>query len=108
MSGDTILKRGSLIVIKISSPNMISYLWLGLGSLIRWAESLLIRSWLPKRLLDWGRLLRWACCLWLLGRELLTDRLGRLLERLPELLGESGLLLLLAERLLGYLLLPLF
>jgi hypothetical protein len=85
---------------------MISYLWLGLGPLIRWAESLLIRSWLPKRwlllLLNWG----WACCLWLLDRKLLTDRLGRLLERLPELLGESWLLL--AERLLGYLLLPLF
>ncbi len=82
---------------------MISYLWLGLGSLIRWAKSLLIRSWLPKRLLllllNWGwLLLRWACCLWLLGRKLLTDRLGRLLERLPELLGESWLLL--AERLL--------
>jgi hypothetical protein len=62
--------------------------------------------WLPKRLwllLNWGYLLSWTC--WLLDRKWWTDRLSRLLKRgwLPEWLGESWLLL--AEWLLGDLLL---
>ena len=73
---------------------------------------MLIWNWLPKRLLllngDWLLLLCWAC--WLLDRKLLTDRLRRLLKLggywLPELLGESWLLL--PEWLLGYLLLSIY
>lgn len=75
------------------------------GTLVRWTETLLLnRGRLSDRLLNW-RWLRRACWLLLLDRKLWTDRLCRLLKLswLPELLGES--LLLLTKCLLGYLLL---